>query len=1070
MFGATSSGLYAANTARLNLAAPLQSPATGVVTDENGEPLPGASVVVKGTTHGTVTDIDGKYNLPNVANGSTLVISFIGYQTVEMIYQGQPLEVTLQEGQSIEEVIVVGFGTQKKENLTGSVAQVNMSEVLGDRPVINAANALQGALPGLVVSGSSNTEQTKSFSIRGDLSINGGSPLVLIDNVEGDINLLNPEDIESITVLKDAASAAIYGARAAAGVILVTTKRPSKGSHFSLNYNFNQGFERRLNVTQQASLLEYIDAIQESGLNGASWWATGSDFDKWREYVKTYQANPSALAAEGQLFDNGVFITKDGDAKSVYYLKETNINDNMFETGLLSSHNITASGGSDRISFRISAGLNRNNGPLVTKKDLYTRKNVMGFISADITKWFRQEMNISYSDATSLSPAGGTYYSTRLINCVPEGIMPKEALQSGDEDVPVSTPLNNLLLSPTSTTQTAAPRIALRTVITPLKGWTITGEYTHYRNDINYDFYSKPFTIASAERLVTTTPTVGQDRYTRRFAQSRYNALNIFSNFDRTWGKHNFKAMVGFNQENYYYTQMESSIMEQLVQTVPSFGGAVGEKSISERFSEWAIRSVFARFNYSYDNRYLLEVNGRYDGSSKFPTDTRFGLFPSVSVGWRLANESFMDWSDSWLNEFKIRASYGSIGNQNISPYAYYPEMSIGQSNLWINDGKLVTIIGMPGLVSNTFTWEKVTTVNVGLDVSFLSNRLYGSFDWYRRYTSGMLAPGEELPSIVGADAPKQNIADLFNKGWELSLNWRDQHGKFAYNIGFNMFDNQTEIAKYLNQSGLISSYYVGQKLGEIWGYTYDGFYTIDDFDKVEGALVLKEGVTKIQGVNPMPGDYKWVDLDGDGEINPGESTLDKPGDRKIIGNKTARFHYGANIGLSWNGIALDVRMQGLAKRDVTMGGSAIFPFAGSGSSDAKFQPLYYNQTNYWSPISTDPNDPNYMVAKDPNADLFRIYNYQDVNVNSNKRDSRKNIYSGAYFRLKNVTLSYSFPKAWVNKIAMQDAKIYFSVENLATYSSLPKGYDPESFDGAGSLVWAYPFYRTFSVGASITF
>lgn len=467
----------------------------GLVKDIFGEPIIGASVVIKGTTNGTITGLDGEFSLNNVEKGSVIQVSFIGYQTQEIAWNGQPLTLTLKEdSRQLEEVIVVGFGTQKKENLTGSVSQVSMDEVLGDRPVTSAAAALQGAMPGLTIGGGSGPGQSKSFNIRGTLSINGGSPLVLIDNVEGDINMLNPEDIESVTVLKDAASSAIYGARAAGGVVLVTTKRPKSGTNFNLNYNFNVGWEKPINVLEQASLLEYIDAYQEAGYT-QTYWAGNGDVAKWRDYLVQYKKDPSSLNTIG----DGIYKDTDG---RVYWLSEKNIYDNILTTGFLNNHNISASGGTDKIRFRLSAGLSKENGPLYTDKDSYYRKNISAFVSADVLKWFTQEITVSYSDAKKKMPerVGNMvdFYSTRLVQYYPEGNMPAEIIGT-DEELPTQTPMNMIRYAPVSTTRTAIPRISTRSIFKILPGWSVTAEYTFDRKDVNYDFYSGSFKYADCQ-------------------------------------------------------------------------------------------------------------------------------------------------------------------------------------------------------------------------------------------------------------------------------------------------------------------------------------------------------------------------------------------------------------------------------------------------------------------------------------------------------------------------------------------------------------------------------------------
>ena len=391
--------------------------------------------------------------------------------------------------------------------------------------------------------------------------------------------------------------------------------------------------------------------------------------------------------------------------------------------------------------------------------------------------------------------------------------------------------------------------------------------------------------------------------------------------------------------------------------------------------------------------------------------------------------------------------------------------MGIGQTTTWLDKGDKVTYISVPGLVRANYTWETVSTLDLGFDLNMFGNRLNAVFDWYKRDTKDMLSAGIELPSAVGASAPLQNIADMSTKGWELAVTWRDKIGDWNYSVGFNVYDHMSEITKFNNLSNNLNQYYVGREFGEIWGYVSDGYYTIDDFDLEKAKTntwVLKEGVTKINGYTPKPGDEKFKDLNGDGIINNGANTLDNPGDMKIIGNSTQRFQFGANLGVGYKGFDLSMMLQGVAKRDVTLGGHALFPFGGAGA-DGVFHPVYANQTDYWQAISYDPEDPNYMVAKNPDAKLFRVYGQQG-NVGSNTRTSTKYLQDGSYMRIKNVTLSYTFPTQLIQKISLNQLRLYVSVENLATFTSLPDGFDPEN------LSWSYPFYRTWSVGANISF
>ena len=568
------------------------------------------------------------------------------------------------------------------------------------------------------------------------------------------------------------------------------------------------------------------------------------------------------------------------------------------------------------------------------------------------------------------------------------------------------------------------------------------------------------------QMAVNTSPSQ-QDVYKKQLYYTKHNAINIYADYEATIGKHYFKVMGGFNQESSDYELFEGVVYNQSAPEVPSFEGGGGEKTIKDSYSEYTVRGGFGRLNYVFNGKYLFEVNGRYDGSSKFPKKNRYGFFPSISFGWHLGKEYFMSFSENWLDELKLRMSYGEIGNQNINPYEYTPSMTIGLGTAWLDKGDKVTVIGTPSLVRNNFTWENVKTFDVGVDYGMLNGRLKATFDWYERNTNGILSTGVDLPSVVGTSAPLQNTAAMRTRGWELGLTWRDMIGDINYNIGVNIYDHTSKISQYKdNKAKILSSFYEGQIFNEIWGYVSDGYYTIDDFvsEKAKNnEWILKDGVTSIQGYIVKPGDEKFVDLDEDGIINSGASTLDDPGDRKVIGNSTPRFQYGANFGAEYKGLGINIMLHGIGARDYWLGGNALFPFGGANVSDAVFQPIYYNQTDYWKPISQDPNNPDYMKTQNPNAKLFRIYD-QGENVGSNTRTSTKYLQNASYLRIKNITLSYSFRKELLQKLKLSQLKMFTSIENLATFSSLPNGYDPES------LSWSYPFYRTVSFGASVTF
>lgn len=1035
----------------------------GVVKDNQGETVIGASVVVKGSTNGTITGLDGDFTLDNVKRGDVIQISYIGYVSQEVVWQGTPLNITLKEdSQTLEEVVVVGFGSQKKANLTGSVSQVKMDDVLGERPVTNVKNALQGSMPGLMVSGGASPGEAKSFNIRGTVSINGMNPLVLIDNVEGDIDLLNPEDIESVTVLKDAASSAIYGARAAAGVILITTKKAKKGEKFNLNYNANFGFQTSINSPKQASLDEYLRAYQAAGFS-ETYYAGNGSVSKWREYLAGYKENPAAYPTVG----DGIYIGEDG---APYYLNDKDVYKAFQETSFMQTHNLTANGGTEKLRYRLSAGLTKEDGPLIESKDTYMRKNISSFISADITDWLTQEADFRYTVADRSEPmgSGDGIYCMNHISFYPSGMMPGSVNTSVGKDLPLITPENQIRYNNPYLTDTDNTRIYLRTIMRPIKGLELVGEYTYDRKNWQKSYYAKKWEYTTEQ--LGSNNSVTSDYLFKSEDHEDYNALNLYGTYNFSIKEdHMFKVMAGFNQERKQNSWISVQTHDMIAPSAPSFTSATGKIIPQNSYSDYAIRGAFYRINYNYKDRYLFEANGRYDGSSKFPKDDRFGFFPSFSVGWNIARESWMEKALDYVSDLKLRASWGQIGNQNIGNYGYYSTMQpVGNSNYWLKDGEFITYISTPGLVSNSFTWETVETLDIGFDASMFNSRLQVTFDWYQRTTRDMLIAGIQLPAVVGTSAPMRNAADMRTRGWEIAVNWRDQIGDWKYNVGFNLYDYKSKITKYSNNEDklLSQNYYEGKTLGEIWGYVSDGFYTIDDFDG-PGTWQLKDGVASLDGYNPRPGDEKFVNLNDDrgtNEINSGLNTVDSPGDQKVIGNSTPRYNFGVNLGVSYKGFSLSAILQGTAKRDVWIGGMSLFPFGGSAKA---YYPVFYNQTDYWEPMGScdgqyTENDREYWVAKNPDASLYRLYSNMQ-NHGSNQRASTKYLQNGAYMRLKNITLAYTFPKALISKVSLSALKVFVSAENLAAISSLPKGYDPER------LSWGYPFYRTLSFGLNVT-
>jgi TonB-linked SusC/RagA family outer membrane protein len=1040
---------------------------TGTVTDENGSPLPGVNVVLEGTATGVISDAGGKYSISVPDENAVLVFSFVGYATQEVIVGNQTIiDIVLNENASIlEEVVVVGYGTQKKENLTGAVSVVNMKDVLGDRPVTNVGAVLQGAVSGLQITGGSTPGGSKTFNIRGTTSINGGVPLILVDNVECQIDFINPEDIETITVLKDAASSAIYGARAAFGVILITTKKASKNTKIRLNYNNNFAFEKVTNRIEQAPLLDIVNALNEMEPGGA-WYSNGQNYNLWLDYIRDYQTDPTAFenkANENGDFFNakwGLYTPKSGaGAGKYFFLKDNYAQNEIFDRhGFQQIHNLSASGGGEKITYRLSLGYLNNDGPLQTAKDSYQRINLSSFVSADLTTWLNTSIDIRYTHGTrkSLDAFNNNIYATGYFSFFPGADTWTAANDPNGEVYQTTAPLNYILLGNPDIVRSENPRIFSRTLFTPFKGFEGVFEYTYDENI--YDKKSYPNSINMRTDQMSANP-FADPTYRKDKSTTRYNALNAYASYSVSLSEnHHFKLMGGFSQEQRYYELLWASRKEVINTDTPSISGATGEILAGDNFTDYAIRSGFFRFNYHYDNKYLFEVNGRYDGSSKFPAKSRFGFFPSATLGWQVARESFMDWSKNWLDEFKLRGSFGEIGNQSIADYQFLPEMSVVLRSNWINNGNRPTTLNPPGMVRSNFTWERVSTLDFGSDITIFNHRLQASFDWYQRDTKDMLGPGEEFPAIVGTPAPLQNVADLRTKGWELSVNWRDHIGDWSYSLGFNLTDYKSSITKYNNEGGLLNTYYVGQTIGEIWGYQFDRFYTVDDFTDTN-SWTLKDGVTSIRGVSPLPGDILWKNISdqtGTNEINTGNENLEDPGDRSIIGNQTSRFQYGASASVNYKGFGLSVFLQGVAKRDYWMDGEIIFPLITEHGTIFK-----HHVGNYAQVIDVAGND---YTLVDPNVFYPRIYGKPGASINnSNRRISDRYLLNAAYLRVKNITLSYALPQTVSRAIGLYNSKVFFSAENALTFSKLPNGIDPER------MSWGYPFYAVYSFGINIT-
>ncbi len=1015
----------------------------GKVTGITGEPLIGANVLAIGSKQATITNLNGEFTLEVPADGK-LQVTYIGYLPQEVSTNGKTqIVIQLKEdSQLMDEVVVVGFGTQKKVNLTGAVTAVNVQETLGDRPIANITAALQGVVPGLKIEGATGTPgDNLSYNIRGTTSINGGGPLVLVNNVPMDINMIDPQDIESVSVLKDAASAAIYGARAAFGVILITTKQGKKDMAPKFNYNNNFSFSKALELPQKANPLESVLAYKEMGWPNDTY-VDGKNIPQWETYVRDYMDNPSKYP-QGYIFD---------EKGNLFLMRENDMFADMMENyGFMQNHSFSVSGGGSRTNYRIGLGYTNEDGILITDKDRYERANLSSFLSVEVNKWLTTQLDIRYANSTQnkVEQGGrnGVWGSAMQLPSY-QNISPYEV---DGITYPAETSATYIRYGEPRIVKKTDFRALGRIIISPLKNLKITGEYT-YNRVTNYNrMYVKQYKYIGMNFTGILNNTENT-RYALTQGFNNYNAINIFANYDFSIGNHNIGVMGGFNQEENHAESQWTERKDVLLSNLPSISGATGTTTATDTFNEYALRGLFYRVNYSYKDRYMVEANGRYDGTSRFPKNNRFGFFPSFSGGWRISEEPFMTGTRSVLSNLKFRASWGSIGNQIIllsdgtpDNYPYIPEMAPGLTN-WLVGGKKPTTLSTPPMVSSAFTWEKVYTLDFGVDFGFFDNRLNGTFDWYRRDTKGMLAPGMDLPWVVGVAAAKQNAADLKTYGWELELNWRDRIKDFSYRIGFNLYDSQSEITKFNNETNLLGTYRKGQKIGEIWGYVTDRFYREDDFN-ADGTL--KEGIPIPKGAGKVyPGDVLYKNFDDDATtIWSGKGTADDPGDQRIIGNSTPRFHYGINAGLSWKGFDLSIFLRGVGKRDFWRTDQIAWPTATWGS-------LFKETLNFWTPEHTDAYFP-------------RVYANNGVNTATNRWKQTKYLANAAYVKLQNITLSYTLPKVWTKQIYFDEVKVFFSGENLHTWDHLPEGLESDMLSKGA---WEYPFMKKFSLGFNVTF
>ena len=1033
----------------------------GKVTTGDQSGLPGVTIVEKGTTNGTVTNADGLYEITVSGENAVLAYSFIGFTSQE-IQVGDKTEIDVvlaEEILGLDEVVVVGFGTQRKENITGATSFVDMNQIVADRPIVNSAEALQGVSAGLqVVSSSGQPGATStSLNIRGLESINGGSPLIIVNNVPMSLADINPKDIESVSVLKDAAASSIYGARAAFGVILITTKQAIKNQPVKFEYSTTFSLSSPMELPEKATTRQFVESLSDWGVRN---YFAGQDVQKWIEYLNMFDENPGQFTyisnpVTGENYD----IIYDEATGQYYPLADTDIiGDFLNDFGYSTIHNFTMSGGSEKIRYRLNGGYSFEDGVMVTNKDSYESYNINAFVGADLTSNLESTTNIIYNSNVRSQPTAQYANAIQLRMYDPTGFF-----DINGETLPFESPGNVVRYNPPTIINNDKIRIFQKLVYNPLKNLFITGEYTFEKG------FNKSTSMDTNERYASTfkfiennaNPAANYESTSlrRNYNDHVYNGLNLYGKYNLEINDHRIDFLAGYNRESRINNGFWISKRTLLTKDLPSIKTAIGDYDGSDSYGDWAVLGYFGRINYNFQNKYFLEANGRYDGSSRFPEGSRYVVLPSFSAGWNIARESFME-DVELFSMLKLRGSWGEIGNQQTSDlYPAIPGYPTNEPE-WINldTGLKYTSLNPAGLVSSSFTWERVRTVNLGLDVALFDNRLSTSLDVYRRETLGMLEKAIDLPAILGTEAPQQNVADLMTQGWELEVKWIDNIGELKYGVNVNLSNREGEYTKFPNEAGAIRQIYEGRKEGEIWGYVTDGYYTVDDF--VEGTLdahlagpgrQLKDGVPQIEGAPvPFPGDIKYIDLNGDGLINDGNNTLDNPGDRKIIGNSVRKYQFGINGFAEYKGFDFSFIMSGVGKRDIWLSSDVIWPYP------SVFDHMYAHHLDYWTPDNQDAFYPRIYGDKLRDA---------DSNYGQSRRVQTKYMSDGSYLKIQNITFGYRFSNTILERLKLSSLRLFVSGNNLHTFDRLPNGLDPEQSENG-----AYPFMRNYSFGLNLTF
>ena len=1006
---------------------------TGLVIDATGEPVIGAAVaVVQNASAGTITDANGRFTLHGLADDALLHISCLGYASRDVPLSAGRKDYTIvlqTDAALLDELVVVGYATQRKADLTGSVSSVQTS-ALRDRPVTNVTNALAGLASGLTVTNSGGNVpgyEGQTIRVRGQGTLNDAAPLVVVDGMIGvALSDVNPQDIDNISILKDAASAAIYGSRAANGVVLITTKKGRRNST-RITYNGNVSFEtvaNRLNlVTNYADFME----IQNAALvvNGQAPRFSQGKIDEWRN---------------------------DGGQHPTVY-PNTDWQDHIYRNpSVVQTHTLSVLGGMSSVRYNLSAGYINN--PGIVYNTEYERFQARANVDVDVRPWLTVGMNLfGYLDknnpsADNAAAGGDVIWGSGAFNTVPGMTLydPETGLYGGvqnpeEENVSNFNPYRRQWFYksefPVLTRRTVAKAYAR---LTPVKGLTVEGSFAY--NYWNRD-RQEHLTDRNLYRFTLDGPVLLRDgavrTYIRKYAyRNTFRTSDITARYDFKVSKLEASVMAGASQEYNKYENDFFMKYDLIDESLTSLDAATTNGTVSGNYTQWAMRSYFGRINLSWDGKYLLEANLRADGSSRFAPSERWGYFPSVSAGWRISEEPFMKPMHKWLSQLKLRTSYGSLGNNSTTTYYMYQSLYASANavlNGTVAGGFAQTVLSNPAL-----TWERTAMVDVGFDYGFFDNRLHGSFDWYTKNTEGILislpAPLEHGTSTV----PNQNAGKVRNRGVEFDINWNDHIGKVGYNIGFNMSYVRNTVTRFQGDVSSINGVYKiqeGRPINQLYVLTVDRIVRDQaDLDYVQ-SLVAKNPDYFATYQRPELGDFLYADANGDGKLDAD--------DRVEIGHgNLPALTYGVNLGLNWRGFDFGMLLQGVGDYQVYYNNQAFRFVTVMGQS------LNKDITdNAWTP--ENPYNSKYPILRN--------------NANGkNNIASDAFVHSAAYLRCKNIQLGYTVPRDITRKFSVSRLKVYASIDNLFTITSFP-GLDPEIGANVG-----YPSLRQHSVGIDISF